>query len=77
MYDFPFYVWALVLIPAIGFPLTTAVVLYRGAVAAGFGERAGFGVAATAAAVLGGWLVMSGVLAGSGVYRQDPGDAVP
>jgi hypothetical protein len=77
MYDFPLYVWTLVLIPAIGFPLTTAVVLYRGAVAAGLGQRADFGIAATAAAVLGGWLVMSGVLAGSGVYRQDPGDAVP
>jgi hypothetical protein len=77
MYDFPFYVWALVLIPAIGFPLTTAVVLYRGAVATGLGQRAAFGIAVTAGILLGGWLVISGVLAGSGVYRQDPGDAVP
>jgi hypothetical protein len=77
MYDFPFYVWALVLIAAIGFPLTTGAVLYRGAVATGLGRRAAFGAAATVGAMLGGWLVISGVLASTGVYRQDPGDAVP
>ena len=77
MYDLPFYVWALVLVAAIGFPTTTGVALYRGAVAVGLGRRAAFGVAATAGTVLGGWLMASGVLAGTGVYRQDPGDAVP
>jgi hypothetical protein len=76
MVDFPFYVWGLVLIAAIGFPLTTSAVLYRGAVAARLGQRAAVGVAATAGAILGGWLVMSGVLASTGVYRQDPGDTV-
>jgi hypothetical protein len=74
---FPIYVWALVLVPAIGFPLTTSAVLYRGAVAAALGRRATFTVAATAGAMLGGWLVLSGVLASAGVYRQDPADAVP
>src|SRR5215216_5401234 len=77
MYDLPIYVWALVLIAAIGFPMTTSVALYRGAVATGFGRGAAFRVAATAGVVLGGWLVVSSVLAGTGVYRQDPGDGVP
>jgi hypothetical protein len=66
-----------VLVPAIGFPLTTSAVLYRGAVAAELGRHATFTVAATAGAMLGGWLVLSGVLASAGVYRQDPADPVP
>src|SRR5215213_2468135 len=51
--------------------------LHRGAVAAGVGRRAATVVAATAAAGLGGWVVVSGLLAGAGVYRQEPGEAVP
>jgi hypothetical protein len=77
VYDLPIYIWALVLIGAIGFPVTTSVMLYRGAVATGLGQRAALGVAATAGVVLGGWLVISGVLAGNGLYRQDPGEVVP
>jgi hypothetical protein len=77
MYDLPLYVWALVLIAAIGFPMITSIALYRGAVATGLGRGAAFRVAATAGVVLGGWLVISGVLAGTGVYRQDPGRGVP
>jgi len=77
MYDLPLYVWALVLIPAIGFPATTSVALYHGAIATGLGGRAAFSIAATAGVVLGGWLVISGMLAGTGVYRQDSGSAVP
>jgi hypothetical protein len=77
MYDLPLYIWALVLIPAIGFPLATSVALYRGSVATGLGRGAALGVGATTGAVLGGWLVISGLLAGTGVYQQDPGDAIP
>jgi hypothetical protein len=77
MYDLPFYVWVLVLIPTIGFPATTSVMLYCGAVAAGLRRRAALGFAATAGVVLGGWLVISGVLAGTGVYSQDSEGAVP
>jgi uncharacterized membrane protein HdeD (DUF308 family) len=60
VYDLPSYVWALVLAGVVGIPAFTCAVLYRGA------------VAATTAAVLGGWLVVSGLLARAGVYRQDP-----
>jgi hypothetical protein len=77
MYDLPLYVWVLVLVAAIGFPLTTSVALYRGAVATGLGRHTAFRVAATAGVVLGGWLVVSSVLAATGVYRQDSGDGAP
>src|SRR5215218_10605343 len=62
---------------AIGIPAATSAVLYRGAMAASLGRRAATTVTATTAAVLGGWLVVSGPLARAGVYRQDPGETVP
>jgi hypothetical protein len=77
MYELPSYVWALVLAGAIGIPAATCAVLYRSAVAAGVGRRMATAVTATTAAVLGGWLVVSGLLARAGVYRQDPGEVVP
>src|SRR5215207_1500926 len=77
VYELPGYVWALVLAGAIGIPAATCAVLYRGAIVAGVGHRAATVVAATTAAGLGGWLVLSGLLAGAGVYSQDPGEGVP
>lgn len=77
MYDLPSYIWALVLIGVIGIPATTCVVLYRGAIAAGFGRRTATAVTAVAAAVLGGWLVASGLLARADVYHQASGQAAP
>lgn len=77
MYEFPSYVWALVLLGVIGIPAATAVMLYRGAVAARLGRRTGIVVAVAAASVLGGWIVASGVLARAGVYHRDSGEAAP
>jgi hypothetical protein len=77
MYDLPSYMWALVLTGAIGIPAATSAVLYRGAIAAGVGRRVAATVTVTTAVVLGGWLVVSGLLARAGVYRQDPGESVP
>jgi hypothetical protein len=77
VYEPPIYVWALVLAGAIGIPVATSAVLYRGAMAAGLGRRAATSITATAAAVLGGWVVLSGLLAGAGVYSLEPGDSVP
>jgi hypothetical protein len=77
VYEPPIYVWALVLAGAIGIPAATSAVLYRGAMAAGLGRRAATAITATAAAVLGGWVVLSGLLAGAGVYSLEPGDSVP
>ena len=73
MYELPSYVWALVLAGAIGIPAATCIALYRSAAAAGFGRRAATGVAAAAAAVLGGWLVITGSLAGAGMYQGREG----
>jgi hypothetical protein len=77
VYDLPTYVWALVLIATIGFPVTTGIMLYRGAVQAGISRGTAVAVAVAAAGVLGGWLVVSGMLARAGVYRQAPGVGVP
>jgi hypothetical protein len=77
VYDLPSYVWALVLVGVIGIPAATCAVLYRGALAAGVGRRAATTVTATTAAVLGGWLVVSGLLARAGVYSLDQGYSVP
>ena len=73
MDDLPSYVWALVLAAAVGIPATTSIVLYRGAVAAGLGRRGATDVAAAVAAVLGGWLVLTGSLARAGVYQGREG----
>jgi hypothetical protein len=77
VYEPPIYVWALVLAGAIGIPVATSAVLYRGAMAAGLDRRAATAITATAAVVLGGWAVVSGLLAGAGVYSLEPGDSVP
>ena len=77
MYDLPSYVWALVLIGVIGIPATTCVMLYRGALAAGLNRRTATTVTVVAAAVLGGWLLASGLLAYAGVYHQASGQAAP
>jgi hypothetical protein len=69
MSDQPLYIWALVLVPAIGIPATTSIVLLRGAVAAGLGRGVATGVAVAAAATLAGWLVLTGSLASALVYR--------
>src|SRR5215472_14599015 len=70
MYDLPGYVWAMVLVGAIGIPAATSVALYRGAISAGFGRRGAAGVGAAAAVLLGGWVVASGVLARASVYDR-------
>ena len=77
MYDLPSSVWALVLAGVIGIPATTSVMLYRGAIAAGLGRRTATTVMVVAAAVLGGWLLASGLLARAGVYHQASGQAAP
>lgn len=72
METLPSYVWALVLIGVIGIPAITCAVLYRGAIATGSARgRAGM-VAAGAGAAWGGWLVVAGLLAAAGAFRQEP-----
>src|SRR5215207_2533539 len=77
MYELPGYVWVLVLAGVIGIPAATCAVMYRSAIAARVGRRAATAVTAATAAGLGGWLVLSSLLARAGVYSQDPGEGVP
>jgi hypothetical protein len=77
MHDFSWYLWALVLIGVIGIPAGTSVVLYQGAVAAGLARRTALAVGGAAAALLGGWIVASALLAGAGVYNRTSGEAAP
>jgi hypothetical protein len=77
MYDLPSYVWALVLAGVIGIPAITCLMLYRGAIAAGLGRRTATTVTVAAAAMLGGWLLTSGLLARAGAYHQPSGQAAP
>jgi hypothetical protein len=77
VYDLPSYVWALVLAGVIGIPAITCVMLYRGALAAGLSRRTATIVTAAGGAVLGGWLLASGLLARAGVYHQPSGQAAP
>jgi len=77
MYDAPSYVWALVLIGTIGIPLTTAIMLYRGALAARMRNRTAAALGIVAAYLLGAWLVVSAVLAGTGGYAEESGETAP
>jgi len=77
VYDLPSYIWALVLIGVIGIPAITCLMLYRGAITAGLSRRTATTVTVVAAAVLGGWLLASGLLARAGVYHQASGQAAP
>jgi hypothetical protein len=70
MYDLPSYIWAAVLVGAIGIPAATSVALYRGAIRAGLGRRRAAGVGAAAATLLAGWLVATSLLALAGAYNQ-------
>ncbi len=73
MYDLPSYIWIFVGIGVIGIPATTSFMLYRGAIATGSSRRTW--LAAGAAYVLAGWLVVSGLLAGAGIYHAESGES--
>jgi hypothetical protein len=77
MYDPPGYVWAITVAAAIAIPAATCVVLYSGAVRAGLGRRRAALLAGGAAAVLGGWLTASAIIAGHGWYHTRLGHGVP
>jgi hypothetical protein len=67
---YPLYVWAVVLVGAVGIPAATVAALARGAVAARLGRRAVATVTAIAAVALAAWLVASFLLARAGVFQQ-------
>jgi hypothetical protein len=77
VYDPPGYLWALTIAEVAAITAATCVVLYGGAVRAGLGRRRAGLLADGAAAVLGGWLVASAVIAGHGWYHTRLGHQVP
>src|SRR5215217_4591400 len=77
MSDQPSYVWALVLIGVIGIPAVTSWALFQGAVDAGMGRRTARLVGGAAAYLFAAWIVASAILAGTGVYRGEPGEVAP
>lgn len=72
MYPLPSFVWVLVLVAATGITTVTCVALYRGSIAAGLSRHTSTRVAVIAGAIWGGWIVATALLAGAGVFRQDP-----
>jgi hypothetical protein len=76
MYQAPSYVWAAILLATIGIPLLAVVALYRGALAARMPRRTATGVAVVAASLLGGWFVVTSLLASSGTYARTIAPAV-
>jgi hypothetical protein len=72
MYDPPAYLWAIIIAGPTAVAAWTCIVLYGGAVRAGLSRRPAALLAGTAAAVFGGWLAASAVIAGHGWYRTLP-----
>jgi hypothetical protein len=72
MFPVPSYVWALILIGALGIRALTSVGLYRSALAAGLSRRTARMVAVGAAVLLVGWLAGSALLAYYGAYQSGP-----
>ena len=72
MYDPPAYLWVITIAGPTAVAAMTCMALYGGAQRAGLGRRGALRLAAAAAAVLGGWLTISAVIADHGWYRTLP-----
>ena len=77
MYDPPAYIWAITLAGVTAVPLVTSIAIHHGARRAGLRRRTAALIAVAAAAVLGGWFAVSGVIAAHGGYRTRLGHGVP
>jgi hypothetical protein len=76
MSTLPIYVWAMELAGLIGTTATICVMLFRGALTAGFG-RSSARVASAFAVLWGAWVLASVLLAKAEVYRFEPTTPVP
>jgi len=72
MYDPPAYLWAITIAGPVAVAALACIVLYGGAERAGLGRRRAAWLTGAAAAVLGGWLTASAVIADHGWYRTLP-----
>ena len=77
MNHLPAYLWALTYAEVAGIAAATAYALYRGARAAGLGNRVSTRMGLGASLLFGGWLAMSSLVAGGGSYRSRLGYGVP
>ena len=77
MNHLPAYLWALTYAEVAGIAAATAYALYRGARAAGLGNRVSTRMGLGAALLFGGWLAVSSLVAGGGSYRSRLGHGVP
>jgi hypothetical protein len=77
MSTLPIYVWAMVLVGLIGTTATICVMLFRGALSAGFGRGSATRVAGAFAIFWGAWVLASVLLAEADVYRFEPTTPVP
>jgi hypothetical protein len=73
----PMYAWTLVLVGLTGTIATICVMLFRGAITAGFGRATATRVAAGFGTLWAAWVLASVLLAKAGVYRFEPTRPVP
>lgn len=72
MSTLPMYVWVMVLVGLIGTTTTLCVMLWGGALTAGFGRHVAARGAAAVGIVWGAWVIASALLANADVYRFQP-----
>jgi hypothetical protein len=72
MYNPPAYLWAITIAGPAAVAALTCIVLYGGAMRAGLGRKGAALLGGAAAAVFGGWLTASAVIADHGWYRTLP-----
>ena len=72
MYDPPAYLWAIIIAGPTAVAALTCIVLYGGAMRAGLGRKRAALLGGGAAAVFGGWVTASAVIAGHGWFRTLP-----
>jgi hypothetical protein len=72
MYNPPAYLWAIIIAGPAAVAALTCIVLYGGAMRAGLGRKRAALLGGAAAAVFGGWLTASAVIADHGWYRTLP-----
>jgi hypothetical protein len=77
MNHLPAYLWALTYAEVISIAAATAYALYRGARAAGLGNRVSMKMGLGAALLFAGWLAVSSLVAAGGSYRSRLGHGVP
>src|SRR5689334_16740214 len=72
MYDPPAYLWAITIAGPVAVAVLTCIVLYGGAMRAGLGRKRAALLGGAAAALFGGWLTASAVIADHGWFRTLP-----